>query len=765
MTKHLPTLTEARQVAVAESRSNSLIGRGLTSIQSGAYTLAIADRDALYRKARDAYNRILADGSSCGWGENCTPDEQAELRSAFEVFQRLADVGYGKAYFPLSCFYAGGQHIPGDIERKRHYDKKAFDWCFANQLQKDPEIWNDLGTLYRLGHGGKEDTANEMALYWYRQSAESGFAGAMFNLCDMYEDGLGVEQDSKEARFWQIEAAKAGHIHAQYGLGLQYEHNDDIFDDGLVPFYWFLQAAERGHRSATFKVARMSWDGFGFPEHDDLAFDWYVDKAEQGEIWAQWFLADAYRNGRGIDRDDVEAALWYRQAAQLGEPKAQWQLGLMYWGIPTHTLESGQVGSEYDLEQARDWLEKAAAEGMPEAQHDLAGLLFEMGEVDEALFWMEAASDQGYGPAQLARAEHPVIDYVTEDERENLIDQAVAWYVERVEGGDAERQYEYALMHLRDEIPAASREEGLYWLRRSAEQGNQWACADLGRNLLNDSAGEEMTREAILWLEHAAELESASACEELGDLYLLGHAGGIHEKQPCPQLVQPNSSLAVEWYERGIALGWRAIAYRLGCLYLDGKHLLQDARLAEKWLLHAANAGHDSAQLVLGKEYASGLRLKRNADLAIQWLEKAADGSISASLEIGKILIDGGLVPKDFNKAIRLLTLASESGVFRVQAMKIVANACTDTRSSSDEERQAKEWLAIQATLAADAIEDFSDPLVSHNLLHLAEIYEHGLGVEPDFQHAIRYYTEAAEYGLYKAKKRLHELGIDWDNP
>lgn len=111
MTEKLPTLTETRQVAVAESRSNSLIGRGLSSIQSGAYILAIADRDALYRKARDDYNRITVDGRKSGWGDIWSTDEQVNLLSAFQVFQRLADVGYGKAYFPLSCFYAGGQHI------------------------------------------------------------------------------------------------------------------------------------------------------------------------------------------------------------------------------------------------------------------------------------------------------------------------------------------------------------------------------------------------------------------------------------------------------------------------------------------------------------------------------------------------------------------------------------------------------------------------------------------------------------------------------
>ena len=229
--------------------------------------------------------------------------------------------------------------------------------------------------------------------------------------------------------------------------------------------------------------------------------------------------------------------------------------------------------------------------------------------------------------------------------------------------------------------------------------------------------------------------------------------------------MQPNSTIAVEWYECGISLGWRDIAYLLGRLYIDGEHLVQDAGLAEKWLLHAANAGHGSAQLVLGKEYASGLRLNRHAGLAIHWLTKASESATSTGLILGKIYLEGDLVARDFNKAIQWLTHATESNTFRVDAMKIVEAFRVDGRLSTSEETEAQKWLANQAALAADAIEDSGEHSVRLNLFHLAEIYELGLGVGPDLQQAIRYYTEAAEYGSYKAKERLLELGIDWGNP
>ncbi len=125
--------------------------RGLVAVQeSKALALAKTD-DALYRQARDAYNRITGYGNKHGVGNIWAADELAELKAAFETFRRLADRQYGKAYFPLSRFYTGYQSIPKNKELAKHYLALAFDWCYANQLLNDPEIWNDLGSLYLCG--------------------------------------------------------------------------------------------------------------------------------------------------------------------------------------------------------------------------------------------------------------------------------------------------------------------------------------------------------------------------------------------------------------------------------------------------------------------------------------------------------------------------------------------------------------------------------------------------------------------------------------
>ena len=134
--ENLPAVTN-QQVAVHTEHRGSLVMRGLVAVQESKELALMKDNDALYREARDAYNRITDDGNKHGWGDIGSANELIELKSAFETFQRLADKQYGKAYFPLSRFYTGHQSIPDKKELAQHYLGLAFEWCFANQLQDD----------------------------------------------------------------------------------------------------------------------------------------------------------------------------------------------------------------------------------------------------------------------------------------------------------------------------------------------------------------------------------------------------------------------------------------------------------------------------------------------------------------------------------------------------------------------------------------------------------------------------------------------------
>ncbi len=119
------------------------------------------------------------------------------------------------------------------------------------------------------------------ALQEWRPLAEQGYADAQYNLGLMYDNGLGVPQDDKEAVKWYRKAADQGDSDAQTNLGQMYRQ------------------------------------GLGVPRDDKEAAKWYRLAADQGGYArAQYNLGWMYDNGRGVPQDDKEAVKWYRLAAE-----------------------------------------------------------------------------------------------------------------------------------------------------------------------------------------------------------------------------------------------------------------------------------------------------------------------------------------------------------------------------------------------------------------------------------------------------------------
>jgi TPR repeat protein len=84
-------------------------------------------------------------------------------------------------------------------------------------------------------------------------------------------------------------------------------------------------------------------------------------------------LGAPHGGGRGLPVDRRMAQKWFRVAAELGHGQAQLMLG--------RYLASG-VGGELNPEEAREWLERAAAQGVADAQHDLAELSPPQGDAE-----------------------------------------------------------------------------------------------------------------------------------------------------------------------------------------------------------------------------------------------------------------------------------------------------------------------------------------------------------------------------------------------
>lgn len=367
MADQLPIISGVSAVDTTALVKTSLIGRGLSAIQRKKTGIVLSDLDIRYRKARDIYNRITDYGyysldlnfDLITKRAELYDDNQLlklrplfeklqQLKNLFTEFQLLADQGYGKAYYPLSSMYEGGQGISKNTEKEEFYRELASDWLYDNRGLEDPEIWTDfeyirfiyvyedddkkelfwcrkaanqghipaqilLGQLYQCGEEVEENA--ELSIFWYRKAAEQGDAFGQYKLAYTLHD-----ENIKQAVFWYRKAAEQGNCSAHCALGEMYNHNDDIWlytedrgteHDCKQAIFWYERAAEQGDFIAQSKLGNIHNNGCQCGEHSsEKALFWYFISETYDNIG--WM----YENGRGVEKDTEQAISWYLKSVR-----------------------------------------------------------------------------------------------------------------------------------------------------------------------------------------------------------------------------------------------------------------------------------------------------------------------------------------------------------------------------------------------------------------------------------------------------------------
>ncbi|MDD2800492.1 MAG: tetratricopeptide repeat protein [Methylococcales bacterium] len=350
MKDQLPIISSEKNISTVKSSTTTLLGRGLAAIQQKQ--IMVTEHNENYRNARDAFDRITAYSNlnSKLWDE-C---KLKTLRECYNTFKELAIIGYEKAYFPLARIYLGwkgldeesrlvlalihrkrlyrmnidieGENQQADLLLGRYYATLAFNWCVESQAVHDPEIWCDLGTLYRCGIGVESDKT--LGFFWYQKSAEAGHIGGQYFLGRLYssEWWLGVDRDLSKALFWYRKAADQGFIWAQMHLAYFYDAEKGVQQDYSQAAHWYRKAAEQEDATAQFHLARVYENGLGIEQDYNAAVFWYKNAAEQGNAKAQFNIGNMLFAGRGLGQDVDEALFWYKKAAIQGHFDSQQKL-------------------------------------------------------------------------------------------------------------------------------------------------------------------------------------------------------------------------------------------------------------------------------------------------------------------------------------------------------------------------------------------------------------------------------------------------------
>lgn len=163
-----------------------------------------------------------------------------------------------------------------------------------------------------------------------------------------------------------IALAKAGNAKAQHDLGMLHLEGRFVKKDSAEAAKWFERAAVQGLANAQFNLGVLYERGEGVAQNDRLAFFWYQSAAEKGMARAQHNLATAYAEGKGIAKNYPKAVEWFTKSAMAGLGASQYSLAMIY--------ERGLATGTPDLAQARNWYEKAVAQGDAQASERLAAI-------------------------------------------------------------------------------------------------------------------------------------------------------------------------------------------------------------------------------------------------------------------------------------------------------------------------------------------------------------------------------------------------------
>ncbi|SOC36956.1 hypothetical protein SAMN05892877_103297 [Rhizobium subbaraonis] len=205
-------------------------------------------------------------------------------------------------------------------------------------------------------------TAMELAL----PRAQSGDAAAQTLVAELFEQGLGVKRDRKQAAFWYKQSAEGGDPAGMFKYALLLMDGRQVERDRKKADEYMKRAADAGNSSAQFNYGQMLVADTPGENGLRAALPYYEKSAEQGIADAQYALSQLYSNLQGLPPEKTARAReWLLRAARAGYDTAQLDLGI--W------LVNGVAGDR-DYEAGFRWLKRAADGGNVVAQNRLAYL-------------------------------------------------------------------------------------------------------------------------------------------------------------------------------------------------------------------------------------------------------------------------------------------------------------------------------------------------------------------------------------------------------
>ena len=518
----------------------------------------------------------------------------------------------------------------------------------------------NVGLYYRFGYGNKKINAEE-AVKWFSKSAEQGYENAQYQLADCYWNGIGVAQDRKVATEYYLKAYKQGYYKAGYKLVKCCYYGLDVDKKLINEFIEAYVDIEKADDEFLFILGELYFSGRVLKQDYAKAVECLKKSANEWNYDACYHLAECYFCGLGIERDLDSAFEYYRVAAfnnnQFKNEAFDKLFDLLlqsYWideidddlvdeitiyAENEHPIAQLMLGNCYyngyyvdiDYAEALSWREKAAEQGDAKAQLLVAQQYFSgigtLRDIEKAKHWytLAAENDNIEAQCQLAKLLETGLDGIVK----NLAG-AFYWYKKAADADCLNAILKVGQMYDAGIGVSKNIEKAVYYFEKASARNSidaAFALANIYLYIYNDVSKSISSYEKILELTRNDKLK-AVILTKLGEFYNLGLG------------VKSDPYKAMYYYRDAVAKGSTDAAYLLGNIYLQQKEYGAPKRAIEFFML-GASEGHIACQKKLAELYLNGKVVQKSKEKAIKWYAEAAkSGDVESEIKMLGLLND-----------------------------------------------------------------------------------------------------------------------------
>lgn len=458
------------------------------------------------------------------------------------------------------------------------------------------------------------------------------------------------------------------------------------------------------------------------------------------------------------------AMAFLRESADDGCAEAAYHLGCIYRALSKDGYE----------DEAWKWIEKAAEQGLPEAQYDLSYHYQDMLPNDihldsknnayvtnpeydsyiDSCFKNATDRDEDNGIVlNVAKYFTSTLndnipqEYILlnpSDERKQHIDKAFEWMLKAAKQGYSEAQYSLSQMY-EDYYQGDKAEDAFRWMKRASESDDENVRIEALHCLIlmyqEGQGTEESYKDAFKTAETLSKTGDTRAAFIISEFYYKGKGTNQSEekayncfKDGCKADLHPltiiqylvrilgdeNKSKIFEWIKKLAIDGVPNAAYLLGQSYVRGDGTNKDSAEAFRWLTESSLRGEVYSFYHLGILYCNGTGCNKDDVLGFLMFKRAAKGKYARW---------GAFNNYDSTPAY---------------AANQLSYMCRNGIGTDQDDGEAFKW-ALKAANAGLTIAQYT----------VALFFIKGIGTNQDYNEAFRWMKSSAESGLKEAQYTL----------